>query len=160
MAQNKPIPSAPKEETEAVMEGLMNRIVANPNLIVDETLNSRIENIFNCNAFQKMVEHAEVYPEGLSNASGISHDGSGLNLTVSFASILQGDAALQNQKKEEVSRDDSPCFGKRPQQIEVRGQPPAGSGGAFGTRKGTFAPATQSDIYPNSETSEEPHTPA
>ncbi len=72
-----------KEETEAVMEGLMNRIVANPNLIVDETLNSRIENIFNCNAFQKMVEHADVYPEGLSNASGISHDGSGLNLTVS-----------------------------------------------------------------------------
>lgn len=51
VSQTQPVASIPKEETEAVMEGLMNRIVANPNLIVDETLNSRIENIFNCNAF-------------------------------------------------------------------------------------------------------------
>ena len=50
------------------MEGLMNKIVANPNLIADETLNFRIENIFSCQAFQKMVENADVYQD-MSNSS-------------------------------------------------------------------------------------------
>ena len=40
-----------KEETEAVMEGLMNNIVSKPNLITDDALNSKIEKIFNNAAF-------------------------------------------------------------------------------------------------------------
>lgn len=113
------------------MEGLMNRIVANPNLIVDETLNSRIENIFNCNAFQRMVEHAEVYPEGLSNASGLSQDNS--QLTVG--------PPEHEPRPKEISRDDSPCFGTKPEDAQ--------RGAAFGTRKGTFAPQPEIETYPN-----------
>lgn len=58
-----------KEETEAVMERLMNRIVANPKLINEDTeLNHRIEKIFNLEAFQKMVENADIFQD-LSSSS-------------------------------------------------------------------------------------------
>ncbi len=40
-----------KEETEEIMEKLMNRIVAKPNLIADDKLNAKIEKIFNVDAF-------------------------------------------------------------------------------------------------------------
>ena len=40
-----------KEETEEIMEKLMNRIVAKPNLIADDKLNAKIEKIFNVEAF-------------------------------------------------------------------------------------------------------------
>lgn len=40
-----------KEETEEIMEKLMNRIVAKPNLIADDKLNAKIERIFNVDAF-------------------------------------------------------------------------------------------------------------
>ena len=43
------------------MEKLMNRIVANPNLIADDKLNSKIEKIFNVEAFQRMVENADIF---------------------------------------------------------------------------------------------------
>ena len=35
-----------KEETEEIMEKLMNRIVAKPNLIADDRLNAKIEKMF------------------------------------------------------------------------------------------------------------------
>ena len=50
-----------KEETEEIMEKLMNRIVAKPNLIADDRLNAKIEKIFNVDAFQKMVENADIF---------------------------------------------------------------------------------------------------
>ena len=43
------------------MERLMNRIVAKPNLIADDKLNAKIEKIFNVDAFQKMVENADIF---------------------------------------------------------------------------------------------------
>ncbi len=42
------------------MERLMNKIVAKPNLIADDSLNAKIEKIFNVEAFQRMVEHADI----------------------------------------------------------------------------------------------------
>lgn len=57
-----------KEETEEVMEKLMNRIVAKPNLIADDKLNAKIEKIFNVEAFQKMVENADIFQD-LSSSS-------------------------------------------------------------------------------------------
>ena len=50
-----------KEETEEIMEKLMNRIVGKPNLIADDKLNAKIEKIFNVDAFQKMVENADIF---------------------------------------------------------------------------------------------------
>ena len=50
-----------KEENEEIMEGLMNKIVVNPTFINDDKLNSKIEKIFGVEAFQKMVDNAEVF---------------------------------------------------------------------------------------------------
>lgn len=46
----------------------MNRIVAKPNLIADDKLNAKIEKIFNVDAFQKMVENADIFQD-LSSSS-------------------------------------------------------------------------------------------
>ena len=46
----------------------MNRIVAKPNLIADDELNSKIEKIFPVEIFQKMVENADVFQD-LSSTS-------------------------------------------------------------------------------------------
>lgn len=40
-----------KEETEEIMEKLMSKVVAKPNLIADDNLNAKIEKIFNNEAF-------------------------------------------------------------------------------------------------------------
>lgn len=50
------------------MEKLMNRIVGKPNLIADDRLNAKIEKIFNVDAFQKMVENADIFQD-LSSSS-------------------------------------------------------------------------------------------
>jgi hypothetical protein len=50
------------------MEGLMNKIVVNPAFINDDKLNSKIEKIFGVQAFQKMVDNAEVFQD-ISNTS-------------------------------------------------------------------------------------------
>ena len=49
------------------MENLMNRIAHKHNLIADDNLNAKIENIFNVPLFQKMVENAGIY-ENLSES--------------------------------------------------------------------------------------------
>lgn len=46
----------------------MNRIVGKPNLIADDKLNAKIEKIFNVEAFQKMVENADIFQD-LSSSS-------------------------------------------------------------------------------------------
>ena len=44
------------------MERLMSRVVqAKPNLVADDKLNAKIEKIFNVDAFQRMVENADVF---------------------------------------------------------------------------------------------------
>ena len=50
------------------MEGLMNKIVVNPNFVNDERLNSKIEGILGMEAFQKMVDNADVFQD-ISNTS-------------------------------------------------------------------------------------------
>ncbi len=57
-----------KEETEEIMEKLMNKIVAKPNLIADDKLNAKIEKIFNVEAFQKMVEVADIFQDLTSSS--------------------------------------------------------------------------------------------
>ena len=57
-----------KEENEEIMEGLMNKIVVNPTFVNDEKLNSKIEKIFGVEAFQKMVDNADVFQD-ISNTS-------------------------------------------------------------------------------------------
>ena len=39
----------------------MGKIVTKPNLIADDNLNAKIEKIFNVEAFQRMVERADVF---------------------------------------------------------------------------------------------------
>ena len=52
------------------MERLVGKIVSKPNLIADDTLNAKIEKIFNVEAFQRMVEKADVFQDVSSiNAS-------------------------------------------------------------------------------------------
>ena len=50
-----------KEENEEIMEGLMNKIVVNPNFINDQRLNTKVEGILGMEAFQKMVDNADVF---------------------------------------------------------------------------------------------------
>ena len=57
-----------KEENEEIMEGLMNKIVVNPTFVNDEKLNAKIEKIFGVEAFQKMVDNADVFQD-ISNTS-------------------------------------------------------------------------------------------
>lgn len=45
------------------MERLMGRVVAKPNLIADDRLNAKIERIFNVEAFQRMVENADLFQD-------------------------------------------------------------------------------------------------
>ena len=57
-----------KEENEEIMEGLMNKIVVNPGFTNDERLNKKIESILGMEAFQKMVDNADVFQD-ISNTS-------------------------------------------------------------------------------------------
>jgi len=50
------------------MEGLMNKIVVNPCFTNDERLNKKIESILGMEAFQKMVDNADVFQD-ISNTS-------------------------------------------------------------------------------------------
>lgn len=80
-----------KEETEEIMEKLMSKVVAKPNLIADDNLNAKIEKIFNNEAFQRMVEHADVFQDVSSmNISGSQQflSQSGLKNAASFKKVL------------------------------------------------------------------------
>jgi hypothetical protein len=97
-----------KEETEAIMEKLMNRIVANPKLInEDSELNQKIEKIFNLEAFQKMVENADIFQD-LSSSSLFSNSqllqksmmsqNTGMNQLLQPASLASSSVIDQSQK--------------------------------------------------------------
>ena len=61
------------EETETIIENLLNRIVSSPKLLEDEKLNAKIEKLFENATFQKMVEATDVFQDisNLSLASSI-----------------------------------------------------------------------------------------
>jgi len=64
----KPVQTLSREETDHVMEGLMNKIAGKPEFINDNRLNAKIEKIFSNEAFQRMVERADIFQD-ISNAS-------------------------------------------------------------------------------------------
>jgi hypothetical protein len=70
------------------MEKLMNKIVGKPNLIADDRLNEKIERIFGVEAFQKMVENADIFQDlsssSLFNQSEVMQGATGL----SFKKVL------------------------------------------------------------------------
>lgn len=60
------------EEVEKVMEDFMNKLFVNPNLLEDEKLNFKIEQIFENKVFQRMVENANVLEDaGIASNSQI-----------------------------------------------------------------------------------------
>ena len=100
-----------KEETEETMERLMNRIVAKPNLVADDKLNAKIEKIFNVEAFQKMVENADIFQD-LSSSSLFNQSEflqrSLQNANLSFKKVLPTHSQLQEEDEEEL-----PKFGQQ-----------------------------------------------
>ena len=64
-----------KEETEELMEKLVSKVVSKPSLIADDKLNAKIERIFNVEAFQRMVERADMFQDvsSLNNTSLMQH---------------------------------------------------------------------------------------
>lgn len=96
-----------KEETEERMEKLMNRIVAKPNLIADDQLNAKIENIFNVEVFQKMVENADIFQD-LSSSSIFNQSEmlqkSMNNPNLSFKKVLPTHSQLQEEDDEPLPK--------------------------------------------------------
>jgi hypothetical protein len=54
------------------MEGLMNRIAGKSEFINDNKLNAKIEKIFNVEAFQRMVERADIFQDLSNNSSTLN----------------------------------------------------------------------------------------
>ncbi|EAS00422.2 Serine/Threonine kinase domain protein (macronuclear) [Tetrahymena thermophila SB210] len=92
-----------QEETEQIMERLMNKLVASPGLLEDEKLNSKIEKFFDNQTFQRMVE-----------ATDVMQDISNLSFTNSF---------LQKTKQEQQSilDENPPHFGMKQQPMNAPG---------------------------------------
>ena len=80
------------------MEKLMNRIVGKPNLIADDKLNAKIEKIFNVDAFQKMVENADIFQD-LSSSSILFNQSEFLqkSANASFKKVLPTHSQLQEE---------------------------------------------------------------
>jgi hypothetical protein len=99
-----------KEENEEIMEGLMNKIVVNPTFVNDEKLNSKIEKIFGVEAFQKMVDNADVFQD-ISNTSLFNQSEflqKSMNQAMnSFQKILPS----HSQIREDEDPDELPRFG-------------------------------------------------
>lgn len=70
----------------------MNRIVGKPNLIADDKLNAKIEKIFNVEAFQKMVENADIFQDlsssSIFNQSDLLQKSMNNNPNISFKKVL------------------------------------------------------------------------
>jgi len=132
-----------KEETEAVMEKLMNRIVVNPKLInEDSELNQRIEKIFNLDAFQKMVENADIFQE-LSSSSIFSNSqvmhksmmSQNMNQMLNPASLITSSAAddsvkydnelLKKEHEDSLFKsdiEDAPKIDNKPEPVRGKGK--------------------------------------
>ena len=90
-------------ETEAIMEKLLNRMIAAPFLLEDEKLNAKIEKLFDNHTFQKMVENTDVF-----------QDISNLSFTNSFLQKNKMNEKLLKQKGESSWEMESvPQFGRR-----------------------------------------------
>jgi hypothetical protein len=97
-----------KEETEEIMEKLMNRIVGKPNLIADDKLNAKIEKIFNVEAFQKMVENADIFQDlsssSIFNQSDLLQKSMNNNPNISFKKVLPTHSQLQEEDDEQLPK--------------------------------------------------------
>lgn len=98
------------------MEKLMAKIVAKPNLIADDTLNAKIEKIFNVDAFQRMVERADVFQDVSSiNASFQSEF---MQKQGGFKKVLPTHSQLQEEDDDiEMEGESVPRFGAQPNPI-------------------------------------------
>ncbi|KRX06302.1 Protein kinase-like domain [Pseudocohnilembus persalinus] len=101
-----------QEETEGIMEKLMNRLVASPNLLEDERLNTKIETFFDNQTFQKMVEATDKNDNIIQTQQSYSWDQDvvprfgGTAPSVDELFITEEDAQsntdqLKNQKKQQ-----------------------------------------------------------
>jgi len=93
----------------------MNKMVAKPNLKQEEQLNAKIEKIFNVEAFQRMVDNAEVFQD-LSTSSIFNNSEllqRSANANLSFKKLLPTHTQLQEEDDEE---EDLPKFGTFDQQ--------------------------------------------
>ena len=103
------------------MEKLMGKIVTKPNLIADDTLNAKIEKIFNVDAFQRMVEHADVFQDLSSmNASFQSEFLQKQGNVAGFKKLLPTNSQLQEEEDDDVEMngDDVPRFGAQPNPVK------------------------------------------
>ena len=101
-----------KEETEAIMEKLMNRIVSNPKLgNEDSELNQRIEKIFNLEAFQKMVENADIFQD-LSSSSIFSNSQILQKSVMLSQNTTDNRMMQQNSEMNKSQTEDSKILGK------------------------------------------------
>ena len=93
------------------MEGLMNKIVVNPAFINDDKLNAKIEKIFGVEAFQKMVDNAEVFQD-ISNTS-IFNQTEFLQRSMNIeAQSFQKLLPTHSQMREDEDPEALPCFGQ------------------------------------------------
>ncbi|CAD8064500.1 unnamed protein product [Paramecium sonneborni] len=91
-----------QEQTEQIMEKLMNRLVSKPNLLEDETLNEKIERYFDNVTFQKMVDQADVF-----------HDISNSSISNSILKKKKTETSEEQQLQQQA-----PCFGKQIQESD------------------------------------------
>ena len=99
------------------MERFMGKIVGKPNLIADDRLNAKIEKIFNVEAFQRMVENADVFSDvsqlGNSSMMNILKKQGG-----SFKKVLPTHSQMQDDD-EDMLEEDAPRFGTTPLTKEI-----------------------------------------
>lgn len=88
------------------MEKLMGKIVSKPNLIADDSLNAKIEKIFNVEAFQRMVEHADIMQDLSSSVNNTLNQSEFMQK--SFKKVLPTHSQLQDEDDEMA---EAPRFG-------------------------------------------------
>ncbi len=99
------------------MEKLMGKIVNKPGLIADDTLNAKIEKIFNNEAFQRMVEHADVFQD-LSSMNGSFQSEFMQKQGGGFKKVLPTHSQLQDEDEDvDMDGDQVPRFGAKPNPI-------------------------------------------
>ena len=101
------------------MEKFMSKVVGKPNLVADDRLNAKIDRIFSVDAFQRMVENADVFQD----ISSMGNNSSMMNMlnqseagraAQSFKKVLPTHSQMQEEDDEAVEEDmnDAPHFGQ------------------------------------------------
>ena len=102
-----------KEETEEIMEKFMGKVVNKPNLIADDNLNAKIEKIFNVEAFQRMVERADVFQD--ISSMNASFQSEFMQKQGGFKKVLPTHSQLQDEDEDmEMDGQGVPQFGAQP----------------------------------------------